>query len=549
MSKFYKPKTESYSESDKPQKGFQQSGEKGIYSGGRQIGASDYKPKRSQPQKEKVEEGMYYADRQIGAQNNDQQRKQYKPKNTKSSKQFVAYEAKGETTDPQSRTMTSKQGSQHPNPTALADDQIKQILDITKIPPVSTDSSQFNSSKPDPFASFFNTGSKKIPTEPSTADSESALVSSENLFEGYDEISPEQFKTEDSVMQSSEADSPDGTTNNRPQKKKRSQRGKYLKYFKNDTDVETYHKIRDFWSKLMDATDGDEDKSYRIALKSGIYFENDFLMKACLLVVLVEDEILYLADDLRYSHQKITAIPAAREAVKQLGGDKHKFYKEENGLKQKPKYLSLETFRLAENDIYLINRFDYQTKDGYTMTAFTKLKDEDFISVTTQINPFQNEYASVLQIATTNSVFVFDLIALCSTKDKATALVDNLVDLFKNSKAYLVTYEGTELLMNLVKSMFIENEYQQKDYVVRKTELCRLLEANEHRILNIADYMPGKTFDQIIQEACGAKLNREFEYADWVYRPLKQDMLEYAAVKAYAQLMAFKSIVSNIEFP
>lgn len=535
MSKSSSYKTEYYSKSDKPQKGFQKSyetQEKGMYSGGKQIGASDYQPKKSNYQKEKGEKGVMYAEKQIGAQYDEP----YKSKSKKNSKQGVTYEIK----EKSSASLDSNQANQAP----INTEHLNQILNLNKRPDMATESSKFNSSKPDPFASFFDTRSNKLQTEPSTADSESALLN-ENLFEGYDEISADHWKNE----LNSEADSPEGKSPNPAlKKKKRSQRGKYLKHFKNPEDIDIYNKVRDFWSLLMDSTEEDEDKSYKIILKTGAYLENDFFMKVCLLLVLIEDDILYLADDLRYNYPKITGVQAAREAVKQLGGDKHKFYKREDNLKQKPKYLSLETFRLAESDIYLINRFDYQTKDGFTMTAFTKLKDEDFISVTAQINPFQNEFASVLQIAVPSCVFVFDLIALCSTKEKATALVDNLVDLFKSSKTYLVTYNGTELLMNLVKSLFIENEFQNRDFVAKKTELCRLLEANEHRILNVADYMPGKTFDEIISDTCGSKLNREDELSDWVYRPMKQDMVEYAALKAYALLMAFKSIVSNIEY-
>ena len=325
-------------------------------------------------------------------------------------------------------------------------------------------------------------------------------------------------------------------------------KGRYVHLLKQDKDF--YWKIRRYWEDLVESTDFDVDKAYNLFQRTNTSMTSDgsdFLFKGCMFLVFIEDDIKFLADTLLYHSQYIKKLGAVEAASRELSRNKKDMY-EDSGDKKKVRmrFMNLGSFRVPESAVSFINKFDYFSK-GWSMQAFDKIKSQTMIAMAAQINPYQNEYISVLQIAIEDHIFVFDLIALCYDENKLTALVEFFTSLMNSPSNYIITVNARSLMKTLVKSLFIDKESDKRALVGKKKDLCRLLEQNEHKILDVMHYEPEMTFKSIVEKHLNGNYTREYEFSDWTKRPLSKDQIYYSAFKAFAVLQSFKSIVSKVE--
>ena len=158
-------------------------------------------------------------------------------------------------------------------------------------------------------------------------------------------------------------------------------------------------------------------------------------------------------------------------------------------------------------------KVDEKTKLDLLIDSIRSLTDEDFISLDTEFVRINTLFPilGLLQLRFKNETYLVDPVAL-NIKD--------LVRTLTETKAAVLIFSGDEDLEILVK-------------IARDNGFASLLPQKVYDLQLLAafdDFLYGKGLNAYVKELVGAELEKDCTRTDWLYRPLSENQLIYAAL-------------------
>lgn len=175
-------------------------------------------------------------------------------------------------------------------------------------------------------------------------------------------------------------------------------------------------------------------------------------------------------------------------------------------------------------------KVDEKTKLDLLIDSIRSLTDEDFISLDTEFVRINTLFPilGLLQLRFKNETYLVDPVAL-NIKD--------LVRTLTETKAAVLIFSGDEDLEILVK-------------IARDNGFASLLPQKVYDLQLLAafdDFLYGKGLNAYVKELVGAELEKDCTRTDWLYRPLSENQLIYAALDVEYLEEMFKLLYKRID--
>ncbi|MDM8120462.1 hypothetical protein QUV58_06510 [Succinatimonas hippei] len=175
-------------------------------------------------------------------------------------------------------------------------------------------------------------------------------------------------------------------------------------------------------------------------------------------------------------------------------------------------------------------KVDEKTKLDLLIDSIRSLTDEDFISLDTEFVRINTLFPilGLLQLRFKNETYLVDPVAL-NIKD--------LVRTLTETKAAVLIFSGDEDLEILVK-------------IARDNGFASLLPQKVYDLQLFAafdDFLYGKGLNAYVKELVGAELEKDCTRTDWLYRPLSENQLIYAALDVEYLEEMYKLLYKRID--
>ena len=175
-------------------------------------------------------------------------------------------------------------------------------------------------------------------------------------------------------------------------------------------------------------------------------------------------------------------------------------------------------------------KVDEKTKLDLLIDSIRSLTDEDFISLDTEFVRINTLFPilGLLQLRFKNETYRVDPVAL-NIKD--------LVRTLTETKAAVLIFSGDEDLEILVK-------------IARDNGFASLLPQKVYDLQLLAafdDFLYGKGLNAYVKELVGAELEKDCTRTDWLYRPLSENQLIYAALDVEYLEEMYKLLYKRID--
>lgn len=175
-------------------------------------------------------------------------------------------------------------------------------------------------------------------------------------------------------------------------------------------------------------------------------------------------------------------------------------------------------------------KVDEKTKLDLLIDSIRSLTDEDFISLDTEFVRINTLFPilGLLQLRFKNETYLVDPVAL-NIKD--------LVRTLTETKAAVLIFSGNEDLEILVK-------------IARDNGFASLLPQKVYDLQLLAafdDFLYGKGLNAYVKELVGAELEKDCTRTDWLYRPLSENQLIYAALDVEYLEEMYKLLYKRID--
>lgn len=175
-------------------------------------------------------------------------------------------------------------------------------------------------------------------------------------------------------------------------------------------------------------------------------------------------------------------------------------------------------------------KVDEKTKLDLLIDSIRSLTDEDFISLDTEFVRINTLFPilGLLQLRFKNETYLVDPVAL-NIKD--------LVRTLTETKAAVLIFSGDEDLEILVK-------------IARDNGFASLLPQKVYDLQLLAafdDFLYGKGLNAYVKELLGAELEKDCTRTDWLYRPLSENQLIYAALDVEYLEEMYKLLYKRID--
>lgn len=175
-------------------------------------------------------------------------------------------------------------------------------------------------------------------------------------------------------------------------------------------------------------------------------------------------------------------------------------------------------------------KVDEKTKLDLLIDSIRSLTDEDFISLDTEFVRINTLFPilGLLQLRFKNETYLVDPVAL-NIKD--------LVRTLTETKAAVLIFSGDEDLEILVK-------------IARDNGFASLLPQKVYDLQLLAafdDFLYGKGLNAYVKELVGAELEKDCTCTDWLYRPLSENQLIYAALDVEYLEEMYKLLYKRID--
>ena len=175
-------------------------------------------------------------------------------------------------------------------------------------------------------------------------------------------------------------------------------------------------------------------------------------------------------------------------------------------------------------------KVDEKTKLDLLIDSIRSLTDEDFISLDTEFVRINTLFPilGLLQLRFKNETYLVDPVAL-NIKD--------LVRTLTETKAAVLIFSGDEDLEILVK-------------IARDNGFASLLPQKVYDLQLLAafdDFLYGKGLNAYVKELVGAELEKDCTRTDWLYRPLSENQLIYAALDVEYLEEMYKLLYKRID--
>ncbi len=175
-------------------------------------------------------------------------------------------------------------------------------------------------------------------------------------------------------------------------------------------------------------------------------------------------------------------------------------------------------------------KVDEKTKLDLLIDSIRSLTDEDFISLDTEFVRINTLFPilGLLQLRFKNETYLVDPVAL-NVKD--------LVRTLTETKAAVLIFSGDEDLEILVK-------------IARDNGFASLLPQKVYDLQLLAafdDFLYGKGLNAYVKELVGAELEKDCTRTDWLYRPLSENQLIYAALDVEYLEEMYKLLYKRID--
>lgn len=175
-------------------------------------------------------------------------------------------------------------------------------------------------------------------------------------------------------------------------------------------------------------------------------------------------------------------------------------------------------------------KVDEKTKLDLLIDSIRSLTDEDFISLDTEFVRINTLFPilGLLQLRFKNETYLVDPVAL-NIKD--------LVRTLTETKAAVLIFSGDEDLEILVK-------------IARDNGFASLLPQKVYDLQLLAafdDFLYGKGLNVYVKELVGAELEKDCTRTDWLYRPLSENQLIYAALDVEYLEEMYKLLYKRID--
>ncbi len=175
-------------------------------------------------------------------------------------------------------------------------------------------------------------------------------------------------------------------------------------------------------------------------------------------------------------------------------------------------------------------KVDEKTKLDLLIDSIRSLTDDDFISLDTEFVRINTLFPilGLLQLRFKNETYLVDPVAL-NIKD--------LVRTLTETKAAVLIFSGDEDLEILVK-------------IARDNGFASLLPQKVYDLQLLAafdDFLYGKGLNAYVKELVGAELEKDCTRTDWLYRPLSENQLIYAALDVEYLEEMYKLLYKRID--
>ena len=175
-------------------------------------------------------------------------------------------------------------------------------------------------------------------------------------------------------------------------------------------------------------------------------------------------------------------------------------------------------------------KVDEKTKLDLLIDSIRSLTDEDFISLDTEFVRINTLFPilGLLQLRFKNETYLVDPVAL-NIKD--------LVRTLTETKAAVLIFSGDEDLEILVK-------------IARDNGFASLLPQKVYDLQLLAafdNFLYGKGLNAYVKELVGADLEKDCTRTDWLYRPLSENQLIYAALDVEYLEEMYKLLYKRID--
>ena len=175
-------------------------------------------------------------------------------------------------------------------------------------------------------------------------------------------------------------------------------------------------------------------------------------------------------------------------------------------------------------------KVDEKTKLDLLIDSIRSLTDEDFISLDTEFVRINTLFPilGLLQLRFKNETYLVDPVAL-NIKD--------LVRTLTETKAAVLIFSGDEDLEILVK-------------IARDNGFASLLPQKVYDLQLLAafdDFLYGKGLNAYVKELVGAELEKDCTRTNWLYRPLSENQLIYAALDVEYLEEMYKLLYKRID--
>jgi hypothetical protein len=189
------------------------------------------------------------------------------------------------------------------------------------------------------------------------------------------------------------------------------------------------------------------------------------------------------------------------------------------------RFLSLNTFNLNENSVVWVDFEDIEM----VHQVLDELEAAQEIGIDCEWKPMGKPKLSIIQIATYNYIFLFDVKSFKSQNPEAENFMFRLRWILENPNIYKICLgDGTDLklfcqTMNRVvqdySQVFLSYRYMKGLQVVAKGGLSA-----------------------VVEQWLGKPLDKHYQISNWDIRPLSKGQLHYAAMDAYVLLELYRVI-------
>jgi len=323
--------------------------------------------------------------------------------------------------------------------------------------------------------------------------------------------------------------------------------------------LELYNQLEETWEEIH-ATFEDDWETYKCLERTKPYYFHAFTIFVVIYFhLLIEKELFEQATEFYELQKEViskegTFGPIIKDAIYEIQKlNKGKGPQGGSGFarghmrvkKRLPDRLELSDFGRKFDDVVIVEKFEKFNNKHLRIEVLEKIKKEDKIAIYYEENPHIENFLSIIQVATKNEVFILDLQRICHFDDNVKLLVEFLTLTLGKKSSTIIVNDANQLCEKLIKTMFIEKEQKDPEFVKLKTDLCSTLDKYKNNFTDMSKLGLGKNIREIAQNVLEVKIDERERFGNWYRRPLSNDQITMGAIDVLTLFSCYSKLFDD----